>query len=91
MSDHRCSDILALFDFDNTIVNDNTDTYIVAQASDELQSLMRTKWEAKQQWTKIMADMMLALHTEGQWGVRGCFGNQGRRQVLTSHGHSSLW
>ena len=65
MAGEAACGLLALFDFDNTVANDNSDTFVVERAGEELRDLMRKKHASGQQWTSLMADMMVALHAAG--------------------------
>jgi len=58
---------LALFDFDHSLIDDNSDTYIFQQLAPELMEDFRTlrKMEDFAVWTDVMDEMMRLLHVKG--------------------------
>ena len=57
--------IIAIFDFDMTLVDDNTDTFVIEEASAELRQIMRQRHKSGMQWTALMASMMEELASAG--------------------------
>ncbi|TDH73425.1 hypothetical protein CCR75_008087 [Bremia lactucae] len=57
----RKSNVLVLFDYDWSLINENSDTFIFQTLYPELLSTLHTRCKTEPSWTKIMDDMLRVL------------------------------